>query len=49
MSTKEVVDTLYKNVAQHFNITVKELIHRTTVGGETLIHQYYTEKYPAGF
>lgn len=49
MSTKEAIDKLYNDAASHFGITVKELVHRTTAGGETLIHQYRTHKYPGGF
>lgn len=48
-NTENVVNRLYKDVALWYNITVDELKHRTTVGGEKLIHQYYTEKYPHGF
>ena len=49
MSTKETIDTLYNEAAAYFGITIKELKHRITIGGETLIHQYHTHKYPGGF
>ena len=49
MSTKEIIDKLYNDVAEHFGITVKELMHRLVSGNETLVHQYYTEKFPGGF
>ena len=49
MTTENAIDRLYSEAAQYFNITVKELQHRITVGGETLIHQYHTHKYPGGF
>ena len=49
MSTKEATDKLYNEAAAHFGITVKELVDRITAGGEMLIHQYRTQKYPGGF
>lgn len=49
MSTKEATDNLYNDAAAHFGITVKEFVDRITTGGEMLIHQYRTQKYPGGF
>jgi len=43
------VDKLYKDVANYHNITVKELIFRTTKYGEKLIHQYYVGVYGEDF
>jgi len=47
---KELVDQLYNDVASFYNITVDELIKRTTTGnGGMLFHKYYVAKYGEEF
>jgi hypothetical protein len=41
----DVVDNLMRRVAEYYGISVDELKHRITVGGETLVHQYYVSTY----
>lgn len=41
--------TLYEKVAKYHNITVQDVILRTTKYGETLVHQYYVGVYGEDF
>jgi hypothetical protein len=40
-----MINTLYRQVAEHFNITVKELKRQLTEEGKPLVHLYYIQKY----
>lgn len=42
---KTIIDELYEKVAKYHNITVKEVIRRTTQLGEPTVPQYYVGTY----
>jgi len=45
----ELINELYENVAKYHNTTVTEVIRRSTLFGETLVHQYYIGTYGEDF
>jgi hypothetical protein len=46
---REFIDELYENVAKYHNTTVAEVIRRSTLLGESLVHQYYIGTYGEDF
>lgn len=50
MTQEQHIKKLYDDVASFYDITVDELIKRTTTGsGEMLFHKYYVAKYGEEF
>jgi hypothetical protein len=49
MSTKPAADRLMQGACEYHGISMKELHQRITVGGESLMHQYYLWAFPNGW
>jgi hypothetical protein len=49
MSTETAADRLMKGACEYYSISMEELHRRITVGGESLMHQYYLAAFPDGW